>query len=152
MGPLMGNNKAAWGVKLLLLTTVSSCQVDCGRFCALLRTWHCCLPPCVWCCPPSASHPPQHPPRPLPLYTSSLILQVLKKTITKTSSVSYYYYRFYRLGTGRFHKKAKPVRYVTQSQRNLLEIKWGRTLLNFKSKKKPLQGRTEPAGHPVRLN
>ena len=31
---------------------------------------------------------------------------------------------------------------------NLLEIKWGRTLLNFKSKKKPLQGRTEPAGHP----
>ena len=31
---------------------------------------------------------------------------------------------------------------------DLLEIKWGRTLINFKSKKKPLQGRTEPAGHP----
>ena len=30
---------------------------------------------------------------------------------------------------------------------NLLEIKWGRTLLKFKSKKKPLQGRTESAGH-----
>ena len=64
------------------------------------------------------------------------------------ASYYYYYYQFYRLGTGRFHKKAKPVRYATQSQRNLLEIKWGRTLLNFKSKKKPLQGRTEPAGHP----
>ena len=34
MGPLMGTNKAAWGVKLLL-TTVSSCQVDCGSLCAL---------------------------------------------------------------------------------------------------------------------
>ena len=37
MGPLMGTNKAAWGVKLLL-TTVWSHQVDCGSFCALLKT------------------------------------------------------------------------------------------------------------------
>ena len=36
MGPLMGTNKAAWGVKLLL-TTVSSYQVDCGSFCAQLN-------------------------------------------------------------------------------------------------------------------
>ena len=28
------------------------------------------------------------------------------------SSYYYYYYQFYRLGTGGFHKKAKPVRYV----------------------------------------
>ena len=57
MGPLMGTNKAAWGVKLLL-TTIWSYQVDCGSFCALLKTQYCCLPPCGWCCPPSASHPP----------------------------------------------------------------------------------------------
>ena len=81
MGPLMDTNKAAWGVKLLL-TTVSSYQVDCGSFCALLETQHCCLPPCGWFCPPSASHPP--PARP-PLF---LILQELKKTITKTSSAT----------------------------------------------------------------
>ena len=37
MGPLMGTNKAAWSVKLLL-TTVSSYQVVCGSFCALLKT------------------------------------------------------------------------------------------------------------------
>ena len=61
--PLMGTNKAAWGVKLLPLMTVSAYQVDCGSFCALLKTQHCCLPPCGWYCPPSASHPcPPHPP------------------------------------------------------------------------------------------
>ena len=37
MGPLMGTNKAAWGVKLLLMT-VSAYQVDCGCFCAILNT------------------------------------------------------------------------------------------------------------------
>ena len=42
MGPLMGTNKAAWGVKLLLVT-VSAYQVDCGCFCAILNTQHCCL-------------------------------------------------------------------------------------------------------------
>ena len=47
MGPLMGTNKAAWGVKLLL-TTVWVYQVDCGSFCALLKTQHCCLSPCGW--------------------------------------------------------------------------------------------------------
>ena len=57
VGPLMGTNKAAWGVKLLL-TTVWSYQAGCGGFCALLRTQHCCLPPCGWFCPLSASHPP----------------------------------------------------------------------------------------------
>ena len=31
---------------------------------------------------------------------------------------------------------------------DLLESIQGRTLLNFKSKKKPTPGRTEPAGHP----
>ena len=35
VGPLMGTNKAAWGVKLLL-TTVSAYQADCGCFCAIL--------------------------------------------------------------------------------------------------------------------
>ena len=40
MGPLMGTNKAAWGVKLLLVT-VSAYQVDCGCFCAILNTQHC---------------------------------------------------------------------------------------------------------------
>ena len=64
MGPLMGTNKAAWGVKLLL-TTVSAYQVDCGCFCAILNTQHCCLSPCGWYYPPSASHP-QRPPHPLP--------------------------------------------------------------------------------------
>ena len=60
MGPVMGTNKAVWGVKLLL-TAVWACQVDCGSFCALLKTQHCCLSPCGWYCPPSASHPPPTP-------------------------------------------------------------------------------------------
>ena len=71
IGPLMGTNKAAWGVKLLLMT-ISAYQVDCGSFCALLNTQHCCLSPCGWYCPPSASHPPPtptppsfHPPTPI---------------------------------------------------------------------------------------
>ena len=86
MRPLMGTNKAAWGVKLLL-TTVSSYQVDCGSFCALLKTQHYCLPPCRWCCPPSASlppptltPPPSHPPT--PIYFIPDIARV-EKTITK---------------------------------------------------------------------
>ena len=63
------------------------------------------------------------------------------------SSLSYYY-QFYRLGTGEFHRKAEPVGCVTQSQRGPIRINTGyRTLLNFKSKKKPTPGRTEPAGH-----
>ena len=37
MGSLMGTNKAACGVKLLLMT-VSSYQVDCVSFCTLLKT------------------------------------------------------------------------------------------------------------------
>ena len=36
---------------------------------------------------------------------------------------------------------------VTQSQRDPIRIKQGQTLLNFKSKKKPTPGETEPAGH-----
>ena len=84
MGPLMGTYKAAWGVKLLL-TIVSSCKVDCGSFCALLKTQHYCLPPCGWCCPP-ASHPPSFS-RPPPIYFIPDIARV-EKTITKTSSVS----------------------------------------------------------------
>ena len=64
MGPLMGTNKAAWDVKLLLVT-VSAYQVDCGCFCAILNTQHCCLSPCGWYCPPSASHPPPTPAHPL---------------------------------------------------------------------------------------
>ena len=65
MRPLMGTNKAAWGVKLLL-TTIWSYQVDCGSLCALLKTQHCCLPPCEWYCPPSASYPPPMPTPPPP--------------------------------------------------------------------------------------
>ena len=49
----------------------------------------------------------------------------------------YYYYQFYRLGTGGFHKKAKPVRCVTQSQREPIRIEQGRTLLNLNQRKKP---------------
>ena len=64
MGPLMGTNKAAWGVKLLLVT-VSAYQVDCGCFCAILNTQHCCLSPCGWYYPLSASHPPPTPTHPL---------------------------------------------------------------------------------------
>ena len=64
MGPLMGTNKAACGVKLLL-TTVSAYQVDCGCFCAILNTQHRCLSPCGWYYPPSASHPPPAPTPPL---------------------------------------------------------------------------------------
>ena len=76
MGSLMGTNKAAWGVKLLLMT-VSVYQVDC----ALLNTQHCCLSPCGWYSPSSASHPP-------PINFIHDIAGVVKN-ITKTSSVSY---------------------------------------------------------------
>ena len=67
MGLLMGTNKAAWGVKLLLMT-VSAYQVDCGSFCAILNTQHCCLSPCGWYYPPSASHPPPTPTPPSPTH------------------------------------------------------------------------------------
>ena len=60
IGPLMGK---------LLLMTISAYQVDCGCFCAILNTQHCCLSICGWYYPPSASHtpptptpPPTHPP------------------------------------------------------------------------------------------
>ena len=68
MEPLRGTNKAihAWCVKLLP-TTVSAYQVDCGCFCALLRTHCCCVSPCGWCSPPSASHPPPCNARPTPI-------------------------------------------------------------------------------------
>ena len=56
MEPLRGTNKATWCVKLLP-TTVSAYQVDCGCFCALLRTHCCCVSPCGWYGPLSASHP-----------------------------------------------------------------------------------------------
>ena len=58
MEPLRGTNKATW---CLLPTTVYVYQVDCGSFCALLRTQCCCLSHCGWYCPPSASHPPPTP-------------------------------------------------------------------------------------------
>ena len=62
----MGTNKATWCAKLLP-TTVYVYQVDCGSFCALLRTQCCCLSHCGWYCPPSASHPPHlsRPPTPI---------------------------------------------------------------------------------------
>ena len=85
MGPLMGTNKAAWGVKLLVMTVWSN-QVDCGSFCALLKTQHCCLPPCGWYCLPSASHPPPTPSHsPTPINFIHDIAGVVKTT-TKTSS------------------------------------------------------------------
>ena len=46
----------------------------------------------------------------------------------------FFYYQFYRLGTGGLHRKAEPVGCVTQSQREPIRIKQGRTLLNFKDK------------------
>ena len=55
--PLGGTNEVTWCIKLLP-TTVSAYQVDCGYFCALLRTHCCCLSPCGWYDPPSAPHPP----------------------------------------------------------------------------------------------
>ena len=85
MGPLMGTNKAAWGVKLLL-TTVSSYQADWQFVCptediALLFA-------SLWMVLPAFSFPPTPSAHAHPLYNSSLILQDLKKTITKTSSAS----------------------------------------------------------------
>ena len=43
----------------------------------------------------------------------------------------YYYYQFYRLGTGGFHKKAKPVRYATQSQRGPIRNQMGQDTNKF---------------------
>ena len=80
--PLMGTNKAAWGVKLLL-TIVWSYQVDCGSFCALLKAQHCCLPPCRWYCLPLASHPP-----PIPPINFIRNIAGVVKTTTKTSRPS----------------------------------------------------------------
>ena len=59
MGPLSGTNKATWCVKLLPMT-VSAYHVDCGCFCALLKTHCCCLSPCGGYGPPSAPHHPPH--------------------------------------------------------------------------------------------
>ena len=70
MGPLMGTDEATWDVKSLL-TTVLSYQVDCGSFCALLKTQHCCLSPCGWYRPPLASHPP-----PMPIFPRNIGVQL----------------------------------------------------------------------------
>ena len=48
-----------------------------------------------------------------------------------TGHYYYYYYQFYRLGTGGFHKKAKPVRYVTQSQRGPIRNQMGQDTNKF---------------------
>ena len=64
-------NKATWCVKLLP-TTVSAYHVDCGCFCTLLKIHCCCLSPCGWYSPPSASHPP-------PIHTIRDITAVGKK-------------------------------------------------------------------------
>ena len=61
MEPLRGTNKATWCVKLLPIT-IYVYQVDCGSFCALLRTQCCCLSHCGWYRPPLASHPQCSPP------------------------------------------------------------------------------------------
>ena len=66
VGPLMGT---AWGVKLLL-TTILSYQVDCGSFCALLRTQHCMLFASLWTVLPAFGFPPTpntYPTRPPPI-------------------------------------------------------------------------------------
>ena len=47
---------------------------------------------------------------------------LLGLNVSEDISTQYYYYQFYRLGTGGFHKKAKPVRYVTQSQDDRLSV------------------------------
>ena len=76
MGPLMGTNKAAWGVKLLL-TTVWSYQVDCGGFCAC-PTEH-----STAVCLPVDGFPrlrlPTHPQRPPPINFIRDITGVVKK-------------------------------------------------------------------------
>ena len=61
MESLRGTNKATCCVKLLPMT-VYVYQVDCGCFCALLRTQCCFLSHCGWFCLPSASHAPPTPP------------------------------------------------------------------------------------------
>ena len=85
---LWGINRTAWGTKLLL-TAVLAHPVDCTSSGPILKAQHCCLSPNGCFSPPSASHPP--PPTPLqpanPLQTQSLILQVVKKIIQKTSSI-----------------------------------------------------------------
>ena len=55
IGPLMGTNKVAWGVKLLLMI-ISSYQVDCGSFSALLKTTL--LFVSLWMVLPAFSFPP----------------------------------------------------------------------------------------------
>ena len=65
MEPLRGTNKATWCVKLLP-TSIYVYQVDCGSFCALLRTQCCCLSHRGWYCLPSAFHPPPTPTPPTP--------------------------------------------------------------------------------------
>ena len=74
MGLLMGTNKAAWGVKLLL-TTVSPYQVDWRFLCPTEDT--ALLFASLWVMLLAFGFPPT--PNAHPLYTSSLILQELKK-------------------------------------------------------------------------
>ena len=92
MGPLMGTNKAAWSVKLLLMTVLShqgwlwQCLCPAEDIALLFAS--------LWMVLPAFGFPPTSniQPTPLlpayPLWTSSLILQEFKKLSQKTSSVS----------------------------------------------------------------
>ena len=88
MGPLMGTNKAAWGVKLLLMT-VSAYQ---GLWQFLCNTEHTTLLfVSLWIVLPAFGFPPTpntHPTHPPPINFIHDIAGAVK-TITKTSSVSY---------------------------------------------------------------
>ena len=81
---LRGINRTAWGTRLLL-TPVLASFVDCVSLCHTLKAQHCSLGLNGFFNPPSAFHPPPHPPTPLPpthpLKTQSVILQGLKKTV-----------------------------------------------------------------------
>ena len=84
---LEGINRTAWGTRLLL-TAVLASLVDSTSLCHILRAQHCCLSPNGCFSPPLASHPPPTPLPPThPLLTQSVILQALKKSIQKTSSI-----------------------------------------------------------------
>ena len=86
MGPLMGTNKAAWSIKLLLMI-VSAYQIDCGNFCTLLTEHTILLFVSLWMVFPTFGFQPP-PARPPPINFIHDIAGVVK-TITKTSSVNY---------------------------------------------------------------
>ena len=85
--PLDGLNKDVGGAKLLL-TTTSVYPVDCACICPLLKTQHHCLYPNGRFNLPLASHPLLPPPVHPLIHTIPDITVTVKKSCSKSSSVS----------------------------------------------------------------